>query len=83
MINYKELPELGVPLIFHGVSGTELREGDNPSFYNPEEISVIENYVTQLLTVCADDLGLFFCFWYNYLYMSGLRLTYGEEKCWN
>ncbi|XP_022652559.1 putative helicase MOV-10 isoform X2 [Varroa destructor] len=89
MINYKELPELGVPLIFHGVSGTELREGDNPSFYNPEEISVIENYVTQLLTegktydgdgIREEDIGIISPYRRQVLKIRGVLAERGYTK---
>lgn len=51
MVDYERLPQKGVPLIFHGVSGTETRDPSNPSFFNPEEVSVVEEYVVHLLTV--------------------------------
>ncbi|OQR75030.1 putative helicase MOV-10-like [Tropilaelaps mercedesae] len=49
MVNYELLPETGVPMIFHGIKGVERQEKQNPSFYNPEEIAVIEDYVVNLM----------------------------------
>lgn len=49
MTEWETLPRRGCPLIFHGVSGRDLRELSCPSYYNPEELKVVVNYVTALL----------------------------------
>ena len=36
------LPNPSVPLIFHGVRGEQMRENNNPSWYNPTEIMQVE-----------------------------------------
>ena len=36
------------PVIFHGVQGQDLREGNSPSFFNPEEVSIVMKYVREL-----------------------------------
>ena len=45
---WEHLPQKGFPVIFHGVEGEEKQEGDNPSFFNPEEINCILKYVERL-----------------------------------
>ncbi|XP_054421036.1 helicase MOV-10 [Pteronotus mesoamericanus] len=44
------LPQLGFPIIFHGVMGKDEREGNSPSFFNPEEAATVTDYLEQLLT---------------------------------
>lgn len=43
------LPQLGFPIIFEGVCGDDLRESTSPSFYNPQEISVLVDYVKRVI----------------------------------
>lgn len=50
LCKWDELPKKDFPIIFHGVVGQEAREGRSPSFFNPEEISVVHDYVVKLLT---------------------------------
>lgn len=38
-----------VPLIFHGVVGQDLKEETSPSFFNPEEIVIVMDYVKKIL----------------------------------
>lgn len=49
MVNWEELPRKGCPLIFHSVLGRDLRESSCPSYFNPEEVKVVVNYVVSLL----------------------------------
>ncbi|KAG8439863.1 hypothetical protein GDO86_005872 [Hymenochirus boettgeri] len=37
LLRWDKLPHKGFPLIFHGIRGTEMREGQNPSWFNPSE----------------------------------------------
>ena len=37
MDKWKELPNEGFPLIFHGVQGEDMQEGNSPSWFNPVE----------------------------------------------
>lgn len=46
---WEELPRKGCPLIFHSVLGRDLRESSCPSYFNPEEIKVVVQYVVSLL----------------------------------
>ncbi|XP_064457734.1 putative helicase MOV-10 [Ornithodoros turicata] len=63
---WEKLPSRGCPLIFHGVQGRDLRESHNPSYYNPEEIKVVVDYVMALLDgkgglrtrVREEDIGI-------------------------
>ncbi|XP_038143312.1 putative helicase mov-10-B.1 [Cyprinodon tularosa] len=47
--NWEYLPKQGFPLIFHGVTGTDDRESNSPSFFNIAEIEVVMEYVKKLL----------------------------------
>ncbi|XP_029472882.1 RNA helicase Mov10l1 isoform X1 [Rhinatrema bivittatum] len=62
-LSWEKLPRKGFPLIFHGVRGSEMREGSNPSWFNPTEAVHIIRYccilaknVTTL--VSAKDIGV-------------------------
>ena len=36
------------PIVFHSIKGKDLREAYSPSFFNPEEASLVKNYVQRL-----------------------------------
>ena len=36
-------------MIFHGVIGQDLKEESSPSFFNPEEVAIVVDYVKKLL----------------------------------
>ena len=38
MCDWEGLPTKGFPLLFHGVMGEDMREGNSPSWFNPVEI---------------------------------------------
>mmetsp|Transcript_3290 Transcript_3290/g.3911 ORF Transcript_3290/g.3911 Transcript_3290/m.3911 type:complete len:308 (-) Transcript_3290:167-1090(-) len=46
---WEQLPTKGFPIIFHGVEGEDKREGNSPSWFNPEEAMVVRNYVDLLV----------------------------------
>ncbi|KAM9147737.1 helicase MOV-10 [Pangshura tecta] len=46
---WEELPTQGFPIIFHGVSGEDQREGNSPSFFNTLEIEALVTYLKKLL----------------------------------
>ncbi|DBA05017.1 TPA: hypothetical protein N0F65_000705 [Lagenidium giganteum] len=48
--NWQVLPTAGVPLIFHGVQGNDCQERSSPSWFNPQEIALVEAYIDLLLT---------------------------------
>ncbi|XP_072776818.1 RNA helicase Mov10l1 isoform X2 [Taeniopygia guttata] len=47
-LNWEKLPRKGFPLIFHGIRGTETREGHSPSWFNPAEAVQVMKYCCQL-----------------------------------
>ncbi|XP_057401942.1 helicase MOV-10 isoform X2 [Balaenoptera acutorostrata] len=46
---WEGLPRQDFPIIFHGVMGKDEREGNSPSFFNPEEAATVTSYLKQLL----------------------------------
>ena len=50
LTNWEFLPKQGRPVIFHGVYGSDKREERSPSYFNPEEIAVVADYVEKLLS---------------------------------
>ncbi|KAF6293265.1 Mov10 RISC complex RNA helicase [Rhinolophus ferrumequinum] len=46
---WEGLPRQGFPIIFHGVMGKDEREGNSPSFFNPEEAATVTSYLKLLL----------------------------------
>ena len=48
-LGWSELPNPDVPVIFHGLCGHEMREGQSPSWFNPLEACVILEYVNKVL----------------------------------
>ncbi|XP_029010608.1 RNA helicase Mov10l1 [Betta splendens] len=61
--NWKNLPKKGFPLLFHGLRGTEMREGRNPSWFNPGEAVQVMLYCCQLAKklynpVDPSDIGI-------------------------
>ncbi|TSK13400.1 RNA helicase Mov10l1 [Bagarius yarrelli] len=63
LCHWSRLPTKGFPLIFHGVRGTEMREGTNPSWFNPGEAVQAMLYCSQLVKrlynpIPATDIGI-------------------------
>ncbi|XP_070686569.1 RNA helicase Mov10l1 [Pempheris klunzingeri] len=63
LCNWKTLPKKGFPLLLHGVRGTEMREGNNPSWFNPVEAVQVMLYCCQLAKklynpVDTSDIGI-------------------------
>ncbi|XP_029379365.1 RNA helicase Mov10l1 [Echeneis naucrates] len=63
LCQWKNLPKKGFPLLFHGVRGTEMREGNNPSWFNPGEAVQVMIYCCQLAKklynpVHVSDIGI-------------------------
>ncbi|XP_057692780.1 RNA helicase Mov10l1 isoform X1 [Corythoichthys intestinalis] len=48
LCQWKTLPKKGFPLLFHGIRGKEMREGNNPSWFNPAEAVQVMLYCCQL-----------------------------------
>uniref|UniRef100_A0A8B9JV92 RNA helicase n=1 Tax=Astyanax mexicanus TaxID=7994 RepID=A0A8B9JV92_ASTMX len=63
LCHWSRLPTKGFPLIFHGVRGSEMREGSNPSWFNPVEAVQVMLYCCQLAKrlynpIPATDIGI-------------------------
>ncbi|XP_068595015.1 RNA helicase Mov10l1 [Brachionichthys hirsutus] len=63
LCQWKTLPTKGFPLLFHGVRGKEMREGSNPSWFNPVEAVQAMLYCCQLAKrfynpVAPSDIGI-------------------------
>ncbi|XP_071406120.1 RNA helicase Mov10l1 isoform X3 [Pithys albifrons albifrons] len=63
LLNWGKLPRKGFPLIFHGIRGSELREGHSPSWFNPTEAVQVMQYCCHLAknenaAVSVTDVGV-------------------------
>ncbi|XP_012590537.1 PREDICTED: putative helicase Mov10l1 [Condylura cristata] len=63
LLGWEKLPKKGFPLIFHGVRGSEAREGRSPSWFNPAEAVQVMRYCCLLARsharrVLAGDIGV-------------------------
>ncbi|XP_053517917.1 RNA helicase Mov10l1 [Artibeus jamaicensis] len=63
LLGWEKLPRKGFPLVFHGVRGSEAREGRSPSWFNPAEAVQVLRYsclLTRSLSsqVSAHDIGV-------------------------
>ncbi|KDQ06471.1 hypothetical protein BOTBODRAFT_121476 [Botryobasidium botryosum FD-172 SS1] len=47
-LNWRELGNKRFPVIFHGITGKDTREGRSPSYFNPDEASLVKYYVKKL-----------------------------------
>ena len=61
--HWETLPKPGFPLIFHGVMGKDMREANSPSFFNPEEVVFVVDYIEAILSspqfkVQAKEIGV-------------------------
>merc|ERR1719376_1353957 len=63
-LQFPGLTEAGkgtTPLLVHGVIGQDLREQSSPSFFNPEEVVVVMDYIEQVLAMpdmMEEDIGV-------------------------
>ncbi|KAL5514267.1 hypothetical protein ACEPAG_2355 [Sanghuangporus baumii] len=50
------------PVVFHGVCGQDMREDPSPSYFNPDEVIVVKDYVKSLLggnlEIESKDIGV-------------------------
>ncbi|XP_049627458.1 RNA helicase Mov10l1 [Suncus etruscus] len=49
LLGWEKLPRKGFPLVFHGVRGTEAREGKSPSWFNAAEAVQVMRYCCLLV----------------------------------
>ncbi|KAJ3213962.1 hypothetical protein HDU67_002270 [Dinochytrium kinnereticum] len=57
------LPSPGFPIIFQGVQGRDMQEGDSPSWYNPDECGLVKKWVEKVFKargkgVSGDQIGI-------------------------
>jgi len=63
-LNFDGLTEASkgkTPLLVHGVIGQDMREQSSPSFFNPEEVVLVIEYIDQLLAMpgmMEEDIGV-------------------------
>ncbi|XP_020838560.1 RNA helicase Mov10l1 isoform X1 [Phascolarctos cinereus] len=63
LLGWEKLPKKGFPLIFHGMRGSETREGRSPSWFNPAEAVQVTRYCCLLTkhissAVSVMDIGV-------------------------
>lgn len=46
---WDKLPRFDFPVLFHGVIGEDMREERSPSFFNPQEVAIVVQYVEELM----------------------------------
>ncbi|KIJ29274.1 hypothetical protein M422DRAFT_188705 [Sphaerobolus stellatus SS14] len=50
LLRSEEIVSPGFPLVFHAISGKDMQEASSPSFFNPDEASLVKRYVDRLRT---------------------------------
>ncbi|XP_045165133.2 putative helicase MOV-10 [Mercenaria mercenaria] len=58
LCRWEGLQKQGFPLVFHGVVGEDMREERSPSFFNPQEVSIVVQYVEDLMTCKKGGINL-------------------------
>lgn len=63
LAKWEHLPKPGLPILFHSIKGSNQREGNSPSWFNPEEAQQVVAYVDLLLKetrppLSYDDIGI-------------------------
>ncbi|XP_022081467.1 putative helicase MOV-10 isoform X2 [Acanthaster planci] len=64
LCSWSKLPQKDFPILFHGVEGKDEREGQSPSFFNSAEVTVVVEYVEDLLAkrggrkIKESDIGI-------------------------
>jgi len=63
MTKWEYLPKQGFPILFHAVDGENTREGNSPSWFNPQEAMIVVDYVKKLVEqskpkVSPEDIGI-------------------------
>lgn len=63
LCQWEKLPNKGFPVIFHGVQGEDLREGNSPSWFNPVEAVQVTKYLQSLrssdkFSIKLSDIGV-------------------------
>ena len=50
LLRSEEIIKQGFPIIFHAITGKDLQEANSPSFFNPDEASLVKRYVDKIRT---------------------------------
>lgn len=62
LCQWRSLPNPDFPLLFHGIVGDDVREGNSPSWFNPVEVVQVVRYTQLLLDgslpLTIDDVGI-------------------------
>jgi len=63
MCRWEYLPKKDFPIVFHATHGENIREGNSPSWFNPQEAQEVVNYVDNLVNksrppVAQTDIGV-------------------------
>jgi superfamily I DNA and/or RNA helicase len=63
MTRWEYLPNKKFPILFHATRGENVREGNSPSWFNPQEAEEVVNYVDALVyqsrpAVAQQDIGV-------------------------
>ncbi|XP_071805215.1 putative helicase MOV-10 isoform X3 [Asterias amurensis] len=64
LCSWDRLPQKNFPILFHGVEGKDEREGHSPSFFNLAEVTIVVEYVEDLLNkrggrqIKESDIGI-------------------------
>ena len=63
MTKWEHLPKKGFPILLHAIDGENTREGNSPSWFNPEEGMVVVQYVKDLIQnskpkINQEDIGI-------------------------
>jgi len=62
LCKWEHLPSKGFPIIFHSMDGENLREGNSPSWFNPQEAQQVVRYARLLKesrpAIREEDIGI-------------------------
>ena len=63
LCRWEHLPKASFPIVFHSINGQNLREGNSPSWFNPEEAQQVAAYVDLLIResrppTAYEDIGI-------------------------
>ncbi|CAB9509556.1 Putative helicase MOV-10 [Seminavis robusta] len=63
MVKWEYLAKKGFPVMFHAIDGENMREGNSPSWFNPQEAEQVVEYVKKLVKeskppIREEDIGI-------------------------
>ena len=88
LCHWSGLKRKGFPVIFEAVWGNDEREENSPSFFNPQEVSVVVRYVKQLkeargIPLETDEIGIISPYHKQVSYLSMVNLMTLPECCFS